>query len=332
MSGNHKSSQKIGKKICLSTLPKKGDASECKNHPTIALIPHESKILLRIINERLRPQKKRELPAEQAGFIKGRGTRDQIANIRHIMEKCFEFQQKIFLCFINYSKVFHCVRYSALWTALKEMGIPSHLIHSIRNLYDGQAAYIRTGKGIEIVIGLVGQGVRQGCILSLSLFNLYAEYIIRRAVADWPGGLPVGGYNDNNLRYADNTTLIATSVADMAELLKNFKVESELLGLRPNVSKTMIMAISPGSVEKPLIIDSNKVESVSKFNFLGCLITKDGGCGQDIRHRLAMARSAMTNLSKIWADRGITRTTKVTLQKQLLKSNAFKCLYSNAGV
>ena len=131
-------------------------------------------------------------------------------------------------------------------------------------------------------------------------------------------GLTVGGYNVNNLRYADDTTLIATSVADMAELLKRVKVESELLGLHLNVSKTKIMAIGPDSVEEPLIIDGNEVESVSKFNFLGSLITRDGGCSQEIRHRLAMARSAMTNLSKIWADRGITRTTKVRLVQALV--------------
>ena len=170
------------------------------------------------------------------------GTRDQIANICHIMEKCFEFQQKIFLCFIDYSKAFDCVRYSALCTALQEIGIPSHLIHLIHNLNDGQAACVLIEKGNSDWFSL-GQGVRQGCILSPSLFKLYAEYIMRRAVADWPAGLPVGGYNVNNLRYADNTTLIATSVADMAELLKRVKVESELLGLHLNVSKTKIMAI-----------------------------------------------------------------------------------------
>ena len=101
---------------------------------------------------------------------------------------------------------------------------------------------------------------------------------MRRAVADLPGGLPVGGNNVKN-----DTTLIATSVADMAELLKRVKVESELLGLRLNVSNTKIMAIGPDSVEEPLVIDGNEVESVYKFNFLGSLITKEGGCSQEIR-------------------------------------------------
>ena len=92
------------------------------------------------------------------------------------------------------------------------MGIPSHLIQLIRNLYDGQAACVRAEKGNSDWFSL-GQGVRQGFILSPSLFNLYEEYITRRAVTDWQGGLPIGGYNVNNFRYADDTTLIATSVA-----------------------------------------------------------------------------------------------------------------------
>ena len=120
-------------------------------------------------------------------------------------------------------------------------------------------------------------------------------------------------------------TLIAPSVADMAELLKRVKVESELLGLRLNVSKTKIIAIGPDSVEELLIIDGNEVESVSKFNFQGSLITKEGGCSQEIRHRIVMARSAMTYLSKIWADRGITRTTKFRLVQALVFPNCFVC-------
>ena len=105
-------------------------------------------------------------------------------------------------------------------------------------------------------------------------------------MADWPGGLPVGGYNVTNLRYADDATLIATSVANMAEFLKRVKVESELLCLRLNVSRTKIMAKGPDCLEEPLIIDDNEVELISKFNFIGSLITKDDGCSQEIRHRL----------------------------------------------
>ena len=118
----------IGKIQLSLHFPKKGDVSECKNNRAIALISHLSKILLHIINERLRRILDRELLAEQAGFRRGRGTRDQISNIRHILEKCTEFNRKIYFCFIDYAKAFDCVRHSALWKALLEMGVHQHTL------------------------------------------------------------------------------------------------------------------------------------------------------------------------------------------------------------
>ena len=129
------------------TLPKKGDVSKCKNNRTIALISHLSKILLHIINERLPPILDREFPAEQAGFRRGRGTRDQISNIRHILEKCTEFNRKIYFCFIDYAKAFDCVRHSALWKALLEMGVPTHFVKLISNLYDNQQSLCSNREG-----------------------------------------------------------------------------------------------------------------------------------------------------------------------------------------
>ena len=118
----------------------------------------------------------RELPDIQAGFGKGRGTRDQIANIRWIIEKA-EFQKNIYFCFIDYARAFDCVDHNKLWKILKEMGIPDHLL---RNLYAGQEATVRTGHGTTDLFQ-IGKGVRQGCVLSPCLFNLYAEDIMRNA-------------------------------------------------------------------------------------------------------------------------------------------------------
>ena len=120
----------------------------------------------------------RELPDVQAGFRKGRGTRDQIVNIRWIMEKAREFQKNIYFCFLNYAKAFDCVDHKKLWKIMKEMGIPDHLTCLLRNLYAGQEAKVRTGRGTTDWFQ-IGKGVRQGCILSPCLFNLYAEYIMR---------------------------------------------------------------------------------------------------------------------------------------------------------
>ena len=132
-----------------------------------------SKVMLKILQARLQQYVNRELPDVQAGFRKGRGTRDQIANIHWITEKAREFQKNIYFCFIDYDKAFDCVDHNKLWKILKEMGIPDHLTCLLRNLYGGQEATVRTGHGTTDGFQ-IGKGVHQGCILSPCLFNLYA--------------------------------------------------------------------------------------------------------------------------------------------------------------
>ena len=169
----------------------------------------------------------RELPDVQTGFQKGRGTRDQIANIRWIMEKGREFQKNIYFCFIDYAKAFDCVDRNKLWKILKKMGIPDHLTCLLRNLYAGQEATIRTGHG-TIDWFQIGKGVCQGCIFSSCLFNLYAEYITRNAGLDEAqAGIKIAGRNINNLRYADDTNLMAKSEEELKSLLMKVKEERE---------------------------------------------------------------------------------------------------------
>ena len=145
----------------------------------MALISHASKVMLKILQVRLQQYMNRELPDVQAGFRKDRGARNQIANIRWIIEKAREFQEKIYLCFIDYAKAFDCVDHNKLWKMPKEMGKTDHLI-CLRNLYAGQEATVRTVHRTTDWFQ-IGKGVRQGCILSPCLFNLYAEYIMRNA-------------------------------------------------------------------------------------------------------------------------------------------------------
>src|SRR5574341_1038712 len=125
-------------------MTKKGNAKACSNYRTIALISHASKVMLKILQARLQQYMNRELLDVQAGFRKGRGTRDQIANIRWIMEKAREFQKSIYFCFIDYAKAFGCVDHNKLWKILKEMGIPDHRTCLLRNLYLAQEATVRT--------------------------------------------------------------------------------------------------------------------------------------------------------------------------------------------
>ena len=147
----------------------------------------------------------------QAGFRKGRGTRDQIANIRWIMEKAREFQKNIYFWLIDYAKAFDCVDHNQLWKILKEMGIPDHLTCFLRNLYAGREATVRTGHGTTDWFQ-IGKGVRQSCILSLCLFNLYTQYIMQNVrLVEAQAGIMIAGRNINNFRYADETTLMAES-------------------------------------------------------------------------------------------------------------------------
>ena len=184
-----------------------------------------------------------ELPDVQAGFRKGRGTRDQIANIRWIIKKAIEFQKNISFCFIDYA--FDCVDHNKLWKILKEMGIPDHLTCLLRNLYTDQEATVRTGHGTTDWFQ-IGEGVRQGCILSPCLFNFYAKYSMRNAGLEEPqAGIKIAGRNINNLRYADDTTLMAESEEELRSLLMKVNEESEKVGLKLSIQKTKIMASGP---------------------------------------------------------------------------------------
>ena len=186
-----------------------------------------------------------ELPDVQAGFRKGRGTRDEIANIRWIIEKAREFQKNIYFCFIDYAKAFDCVGHNKLWKILKEMGIPDHLTCLLRNLYAGQEATVRTGHGTTDWFQ-IGKGVCQGCILSPCLINLYAEYIMRNAgLEEAQAGIKIAGRYINNVRYADDITLMAESEEELNSLLMIVKEENEKFGLKLNLQKTKIMASSP---------------------------------------------------------------------------------------
>ena len=193
--------------------------------------------MLKILQARLQQYVNHEPPDVRAGFRKGRGTRDQNANIRWIMEKAREFQKNIYFCFIDYDKAFDCVDHNKLWKILKEMGIPDHLTFLLRNLYAGQKATVRTGHETTDWFQ-TGKGVRQGCILSPCLFNLYSEYITRNTGLDEAqAGIKIARRNINNLRYEDDTILMAESEEELKSLSMNMKEEREKAGLKLNIQK-----------------------------------------------------------------------------------------------
>ena len=224
-----------------------------------------------------------EITDVQSGFGIGTGTRDQIANIRWIMEKARELQRNICFCFFDYAKAFDCVDHDKLWKILKEMGIPDHLTCLLKNLYAGHEATVRTGHGTTDWFQ-IGKGVCQGSILSPCLFNLYAEYIMRNVrLGEAQAGIKIARRNINNLRYADDTTLMAESEEELKSLLMKVKEESEKVGLKFNIQKTKIMASGPITSWQ---IDGETVETVADFIFLGSKITADCDCSHEIKKTL----------------------------------------------
>ena len=190
------------KRLILFPVPKKGSTKECAKHRTVALICHASKVMLKILHARLQHYANQELPVVQVGFRKGRETRDQIADMRWIIEKARNSRKTAISCFIDYAKVFDCVDHNKLGKAHKEMEIPDHLTCLLRNLYTGQEATVRplyrTNDWFKME-----KRVRQGCLLSPCLFNLYTEHIMRNAGLDeLHTGIKIHGRNSHNLRHA----------------------------------------------------------------------------------------------------------------------------------
>ena len=195
---------------------------------------------------------------------------------------------------------------------LREMGIPDHLSCLLRNLYAGQEATVRTGHGTMDWFQ-IEKGVHQGCILSPCLFNFYAEYIMRNAgLEEAQDGIKMARRNINNLRYADDTTVMAESEEELKSLLMKVKEESEKVGLKVNIQKMKIMASGPITSWE---IDG---ETEADFIFLGSKITADGDCSHEIKRRLLLGRKVMTNLDGILKSRDITWPAQVRLVKAMV--------------
>ena len=197
---------------------------------------------------------------------------------------------------------------SQLWKILQEMGIPDHLTCLLRNLYASQEATVRTGHETMDRFQ-TGKGVHQGCILSPCLFNLHAEYIMRNGGLDEAQAeIKIAGRNINNLRYADDTTLMAESKEELKSLLMKVKEQSEKPGLKLNIQKTNIMASRPITSWQ---IDGETMETVRDFIFMGSKITADGDCSHEIKRHLLLGRKAMRNLDSVIKSRDITLHKKV---------------------
>ena len=240
-------------------LPKKGNAKECSNYRTIALVSHTSKVMLKILQARLQQYVNHEFLDVQADFRKAEEQEIKLPT----STGSSEFQKNCF-SFIDYAKAFDCVEHNKLENSERDGNTCL-----LRNLYAGQEETIRTGHGTTDWFQ-IGKGVHQGCTLSPCLFNLYAEYILRNTeLEEAQAGTKIAGRNINNLRYAGDTTLMAESEEELKSLLIKVKEENEKIGLKLNIQKTKIMASGP------IISWQIYGETVADFIFLGSKITHE---------------------------------------------------------
>ncbi|GFO17831.1 endonuclease-reverse transcriptase [Plakobranchus ocellatus] len=257
-----------------------------------------------------------EISPKQFGLMPDKGTRNAIFTLSMLMERCIEMQKYLQLRFIDYSKAFDKVRHVELFHMLEKLETNGKDLRVIRNLYSDQTASVRI-EGEHSDFTCIKRNVRQGCVMSPDLFNLYSEIILRNL--DGISGLKIKGENLNNLRHADDTVLIAESGKQLQKLLGIVVLESERMNLPLNVKKKGCMVISKKSSNPKcnLVSKGEKIKQVTKFKYPGYLITSDGRCTGEINKRIARAKDTFQKMKPLLANRSITMTTKIRVLKHM---------------
>ncbi|KAG1686094.1 Retrovirus-related Pol polyprotein from type-1 retrotransposable element R2 [Nymphon striatum] len=264
--------------------------------------------------ERIRNKLLPEISEVQYGYRKDKSTINAILVLRMLGERAIEHQQDVFICFIDYSKAFDKVQHTTLIKLLEQINIDDKDLRIIKNLYWNQTAAVKVGDELSEWKS-IKRGVRQGCVMSPDLFNLYSEHILRQ-LEDLPG-ISLGGNNINNIRFADDTALIAASEKKLQALLDKVVECSDKMGLTINVKKTKSMTIS--KKQQPpnckLTIGQKSIEQKDKFNYLGNFLTADGKSKTAIRTRIAMAKNKFQSMKQILTNRNLSNQLKIRLLK-----------------
>lgn len=227
------------------------------------------------------------------------GTRDALFAINILIQKCWDMQMDVFLCFVDYEKAFDRVQHEVLVRHLHSIGLDEKDVRIIQNLYWNQTATVRVeGEDTEEVA--VCRGVRQGCILSPLLFNIYSEVIIAEALEDQDLGVVINGHRINNIRYADDTVLIASNPVELQNIVDRVYRCSSCAGLSMNLSKTKFMMISRDDSQNHTIsVAGNTIDRVSRYKYLGTWATEKWDSDMEIKCRIEVARASFTKMKKV---------------------------------
>ena len=293
-------------------IPKKAGAVECSKHRTISIMSQMGKIILKVLNDRLNRKVEETVDDVQFGFRKGMGTRNATFMLRMVMERAIEKQKDLFICFVDFEKAFDRVRHEQMTERLMELGVDMADLRVLTDLYWEQKAVVRIGED-KSEWTRIERGVRQGCVLSPNLFSLYSQ-VIMDGLGEYEG-LRVGGRNINNIRYADDTVLIADSEEKLQRLVDGLSEECRRYGLSVNKQKTEVMGLTKRSEQ--LVVDisleGRRLDQVDSFRYLGSLVSEDGRCDSEIRSRIAMGKAAFGQLRTILRNLGIGMGTKMRI-------------------
>ena len=300
------------------TLPKKGNLQLCQNYRTISLISYSSKVMLKIILNRLQPQAEENIAEEQAGFRAGRSTTEQIFNLKILGEKCRQHQQNLCHVFIDFKKAFDRVGHEALWATMRKYNINASIIRAIENLYDKvQSAVLFNGSTEEWFRTTVG--VRQGCLLSPTLFNIFLERIMCEALDDHEGSVSIGGRLITNFRFADGIVVNAEEEEEAGVLIDRLERTTTRYKMEIGPDKTKMMTNNPNGFQREIKIKGQRLVEVENFKYLGAIISNKRS-KPEILSRIAQTTAALSRLKIIWRDKNISLASKVKLMRTLILS------------
>ena len=276
-----------------------------------------SKILGRIIIDRVRNGVDQRLRKEQAGYRRGRGTTDQVFVLRNIVEQVNDWQAKLYLGFIDFEKAFDSIHRDSLWIIMRKYGIPEKVVRMVKLFYDGfQCAVEYQGEKCEWFD--IKTGVKQGCNMAGFLFLIVLDWVMRRTVGNGENGIRWKLTSKlDDLDFVDDVALLSATKQQIQDKTRKLNVEATRVGMKISVEKTKTMRMNSKNKDR-VTIDGQDIEDVEEFTYLGATICKEGGGMKDQKNRISKARGAFVRLKKTWRSSNISRKTKLKLFKTLV--------------
>ena len=304
------------KAIIVPIFKNKGSKLDCENHRGISLISVPSKLFMRILLNKIKPNIEERLREQQAGFRAGRSTVDQIFALRQIVEKRWEYALPVYCTFMDLEKAYDSVWREGMWQIAEFYGIPTKIVQLLRSWYTDISSCVRLEESDGDWFP-IRSGLRQGCVMSPSLFNLYMDAMMRKVTEGEAGGVMVGSERVMDLDFADDVALLADTWVVMASMVMRMEQVTQKFGINISAKKSEILYIGRGEGDvriEDVQLRGQRMKQAEEFVYLGSVFTSDGKCIQDIERRRAGAtRSFGTLKQRLWGRRDVSRKVKMKI-------------------